>query len=95
MVPPEEACGDEVGNDYIYGVVIMSKKDAEHANSAERPTPPVMAPEASRRVCDTVKPRNLNSEIQNQWNRTCFYFYQKKKMTVLWRDSNLCFLLNT
>lgn len=53
MVPPEEARGDEVGNDYVYGVVIVREKDAEHANDAERPTPPVIAPEASRRVCKT------------------------------------------
>lgn len=53
VVPPEEARGDEVGNDDVYSVVIMSKKDAEHTNDAECPAPPVIAPEAFRRVCQT------------------------------------------
>lgn len=50
MVPPEEARGDEVGNDHVYGVVIVSEKDAEHADGAQRPAAPVIAPEAFRRV---------------------------------------------
>lgn len=53
MVPPEEACSDKVGNDHVYGIVIMSEEDAEHAHDAEGPTSPVIAPEASRRVCET------------------------------------------
>lgn len=51
VVPPEEARRDEVGDDDVYGVVIMSQKDAEDAEDAERRAPPVIAPEASRGVC--------------------------------------------
>lgn len=55
VVPPEEACSDEVSYEYIYSVVVMSEEDAENTHSRQRPTAPVVPPETPRGVCGAQK----------------------------------------
>lgn len=37
VVPPEEPCGDIVGNDDIYSIVFMSNQDTNDASSTHQP----------------------------------------------------------
>lgn len=51
MVPPEEACGHEVGHHHVDGVVIMSQQDAEDTDGTQAPADPVIPPEPPWRIC--------------------------------------------
>lgn len=51
MVPPEEACGHEVGHHHVDGVVVMSQQDAEDTDSTQAPADPVVPPEPPWRIC--------------------------------------------
>ncbi len=51
MIPPEEACGHEVGHHHVDGVVIMSQQDAEDTDGTQAPADPVIPPEPPWRIC--------------------------------------------
>lgn len=51
VVPPEESCCDEIGHNYVYGVVVMGQEDAEDPHRTQQPTGPVVPPEPLWRVC--------------------------------------------
>lgn len=51
MVPPEEACGHEVSQHHVDGVVVMGQQDAEDTNSTQAPADPVIPPEPPWRIC--------------------------------------------
>ncbi len=55
MIPPEEACGHEVGHHHVDGVVIMSQQDAEDTDGTQAPADPVIPPEPPWRICTKKK----------------------------------------
>ena len=50
MIPPEDSGGDEVGDDHVNAVVLMSHEDTDHPRDTEEPTGPVVPPHPLRRV---------------------------------------------
>lgn len=50
VVPPEEPGGDEVRDDHVDAVVLMTDEDADDSGETERPAAPVIPPHPARRV---------------------------------------------
>ncbi len=53
VVPPKEACSDEICNHYIHSIVVMGQKDAENPHSAQGQAKPLVPPEPFGGICQT------------------------------------------
>lgn len=60
VVPPKEACSDEVCNHHIHSVMVMGQQDTENPHSTQCPAKPLVPPEPLGGICQSNKKKHTS-----------------------------------